>query len=111
MEVLQMSKELNSIKYLNVHFNIGAGQKLVKIYTCKDETQAHKFAVYTYMKILEYDQELPKGYMTKIKNGNIKFETLEQRYYAMQQLLDSSYEVYESSYGDTYLIGLTKRVI
>ena len=97
-----MKKNNNSIK-----FNLVEGEVVRKVQYTKDSMMVSRIATFSFLKVLDYEGLLPKGYLTRVKNGHISYHT--SVLMCRKQSPHSAYRLASTKYGEYTLIGLVEK--
>lgn len=103
-----MDKELSKLSFLNTALGVKDNERLLRVRYASDELIAKKSGLYLYLKLLNHEGLLPKGYMTRVNNHHIKYDTLKLKCQEFEHT--SKYFVRLCSYKNIYLLGLVERV-
>lgn len=89
-------------------FNLNEGEVIRKVKYTKDALRVHHHATHSFLKVLNHEGLLPRGYLTRVNNRHIKYETA----YAMCKKLEgqSKYRIAITFYQGYYLIALVEKV-
>ena len=97
-----MKKNNNSIK-----FNLVEGEVVRKVQYTKDSMMVSRIATFSFLKVLDHEGLLPKGYLTRVKNGHISYHT--SVLMCRKQSPHSAYRLASTKYGEYTLIGLVAK--
>ena len=97
-----MKKNNNSIK-----FNLVEGEVVRKVQYTKDSMMVSRIATFSFLKVLDHEGLLPKGYLTRVKNGHISYHTCVLM--CRKQSQHSAYRLASAKYGEYTLIGLVEK--
>ena len=98
----KMKKNNNSIK-----FNLVEGEVVRKVQYTKDSMMVSRIATFSFLKVLDHEGLLPKGYLTRVKNGHISYHTCVLM--CRKQSQHSAYRLASAKYGEYTLIGLVEK--
>ena len=87
--------------------NLEGGEKVIKVKYIKDCTNLLGHMVYSYLKVLDFEGLLPKGYLTRVNNKQIKFQTAYDMCLKAGQL--SIYRVETCTYEDIEIFALVQK--
>lgn len=99
------TKEKGDVKMLK--FNLLKGEVIRKIKYTNQEAMFAKHALYSYLKVLDYEKLLPKGYLTRVNNKNIGIEAAYRM--AKRLELSSQYRISITHNNGYYFIALVEK--